>query len=181
MHSGGRLVSTIEPTLQLDVAVLYSDHHGWLYSWLRRKLGDSFVAADLTQDTFLRVWLKSRGDNAFELQEPRAYLTTVARRLVINHYERQSLERAFLDTMEQLPESLAPSVEEQVIVLETLHELDALLSELPAPVRAAFLMSQLEGLTYEQIAVHLKVNVRTITRYMAQGFRQCLRLMLTGD
>ena len=174
-------MSTIEPTLQLDVAEFYSDHHGWLYSWLRRKLGDSFVAADLTQDTFLRVWLKSRADNAFELQEPRAYLTTVARRLVVNYYERQSLERAFLDTMEQLPELLTPSIEEQAIVLETLHELDALLSELPASVRAAFLMSQLEGLTYEQIAVRLKVSVRTITRYMAQGFRQCLRVMLMSD
>lgn len=73
------------------------------------------------------------------------------------------------------------SVEEQVIVLETLHELDVLLAELPSRVRSAFLMSQLEGVTYEEIAARLHVNVRTVTRYMAQGFRQCLRLMLASD
>ncbi|WP_225318915.1 sigma-70 family RNA polymerase sigma factor [Cellvibrio sp. KY-GH-1] len=160
---------------------IYSCHNDWLQRWLRRRLEDKFTAADLAHDTFLRVWLKSRADKAFELQEPRAYLTTVARRLLINHYERQSLERAFTETLAYLLEPLVPSVEEQAVVLETLHELDVLLYELPAPVRSAFLMSQLEGLTYEQIARRLCVNVRTVTRYMAQGFRQCLRLMLTVD
>ena len=48
-------------------------------------------------------------------------------------------------------------------------------------IRSAFLMSQLEGVTYEEIAVRLQVSVRTVTRYMAQGFRQCLRLMLASD
>ncbi len=34
---------------------LYRAHHGWLQSWLSKKLGSSFDAADLAQDTFLRV------------------------------------------------------------------------------------------------------------------------------
>ncbi len=159
----------------------YLNHNDWLQRWLRRRMGDHCTAADLAHDTFLRVWVKSQTDKLPEVHEPRAYLTTIAKRLMINHYERQSLERAFMATLEQLPEPLVPSIEEQVIVLEALHELDVLLSELPPKVRSAFLMSQLEGLTYEDIAVRLQVNVRTVTRYMAQGFRQCLRLMLTSD
>ncbi|WP_439645857.1 sigma factor [Methylobacillus glycogenes] len=34
---------------------LYSNHHGWLYGWLKRKLGDAGDAADLAQDTFVRI------------------------------------------------------------------------------------------------------------------------------
>ena len=158
-----------------QVHTLYSDHHGWLQSWLRRKLGNSFDAADLAQDTFARL-LTAR--NPEVIAQPRAYLTTVARRLMVNHFERQSLERAYLASLALLPEALVPSVEERAILLETLHELDALLDELPPPVRTAFLMSQLEGLSYDEIAARLKLSVRTVTRYMAQGFRQCLRLML---
>ncbi|WP_416390945.1 sigma factor [Alloalcanivorax xenomutans] len=37
------------------VAVLYSDHHGWLLGWLRKKLGCSQHAADMAHDTFVRV------------------------------------------------------------------------------------------------------------------------------
>lgn len=162
---------------QLDA--LYVDHNRWLQGWLRRRLGDASTAADLAQDTFLRVWLKSRSGMLLQIQEPRAYLATIARRLMINHFERQSLEQAFAEALASLPESWVPSLEEQAIVLETLHEIDALLGELPAPVRAAFLMSQLEGLGYEEIATRLHVSVRTVTRYMSQAFRQCLQLMLS--
>ena len=42
----------------------------------------------------------------------------------------------------------------------------------------AYLMSQLEGMSYEDIAAHMQLSVRTVTRYMAQGFRQCLLAML---
>lgn len=167
-----------ESPLQQTAHALYRDHHGWLFGWLRGKLGNSGDAADIAHDTFMRVWIGLRADTVPALREPRAYLTTVARRLVINHYERQSLERAYHASLALIPEALAPSVEERAILLETLHEIDALLDELPARVRTAFLLSQLEGLGYEDIALRLQVSVRTVTRYMAQGFAQCLRLML---
>jgi len=172
-----------ESTPQQQAHALYREHHGWLFSWLRGRLGNSFDAADIAHDTFLRIWSGLRAGALPTLHEPRAYLTTVAKRLVINHHERQSLERAYQASLALLPEALVPealvpSVEERAILLETLHELDALLDELPARVRTAFLLSQLEGLGYDDIAVRLGVSVRTVTRYMAQGFAQCLRLML---
>ena len=33
----------------------YRAHHGWLVHWLQRRLGNAFDAADLMQDTFLRL------------------------------------------------------------------------------------------------------------------------------
>lgn len=38
-----------------QVHVLYTDYHGWLYGWLRRKLGNACDTADIAQDTFMRV------------------------------------------------------------------------------------------------------------------------------
>lgn len=38
-----------------SVQTLYSDHHGWLHAWLRSKLGNAADAADLAQDTFVRL------------------------------------------------------------------------------------------------------------------------------
>ena len=34
---------------------LYASHHGWLRNWLRKRLGNTFDAADLAQDTFIRI------------------------------------------------------------------------------------------------------------------------------
>lgn len=157
---------------------LYTQHNPWLIAWLQRKLGNRSDAADLAQDTFARIWASAKTLSFEDIREPRAYLTTVAKRLLVNHLERQSLESAYLASLHLLPQATVLSAEAQAILLETLQELDALLDALPATVRTVFLMSQLEGLTYEDIASRMQLSVRTVTRYMAQGFRQCLRVML---
>lgn len=37
------------------LAGFYREHHGWLLGWLRRRTHNADCAADLTQDTFLRL------------------------------------------------------------------------------------------------------------------------------
>ena len=152
---------------------LYQQHHGWLYGWLRYKLGNAADAADLAHDTFIRIL--ARRDIA-AISQPRAYLTTVARGILINWYQRQALERAYLDAIALLPEAQAPSCEAQYLILETLHQVDAMLDALPAVVRRAFLLSQLEGLTYDAIAVRLDISLASVKRYMKQAFLACLQL-----
>jgi len=154
------------------IAHLYSQHNGWLLRWLRGKLACADHAADLAQDTFLRL-LTAPADPA-SLREPRAYLTTVAGRLVIDHYRRQSLMQAWHDTLAQLPEQFAPSPEDRLELLQTLERIDRMLDGLGARVRAAFLMAQLDGLTYADIADRLGTSERTIKRYMVQAFERCI-------
>ncbi|MDU1662589.1 MAG: sigma factor-like helix-turn-helix DNA-binding protein, partial [Stenotrophomonas maltophilia] len=63
------------------------------------------------------------------------------------------------------------------VVLETLHEIDAMLDALPPLVKRAFLLSQLNGLKYQDIADQLDVSLITVKRYMKQAFVQCLMLV----
>lgn len=160
------------PAPQDAVHGLYRDHRGWLDGWLRRKVGNACDAADLVQDTFVRV-LRHRAELAM-VREPRAYLTTIAKRLVLNHYRRSSLEQAYQEALAAMPEPLAPSPEQQLLILEALHEIDIALHALPARARQAFLLAQLEHLPYDDIAQRLQVSVRTVQRYIVQGYEQCL-------
>jgi RNA polymerase sigma factor (sigma-70 family) len=162
----------IMQALHDDVHRLYSDHQNWLTGWVRHKVGNAYDAADLVQDTFVRV-LRHRAELA-TLREPRAYLTTIAKRLLLNHYRKQSLERAYQEALAALPEPITASPEQQLLILETLHEIDAALHTLPARARQAFLLVQLEHLTYEQVSERLDVSVRTVQRYVVQGYEQCL-------
>lgn len=151
---------------------LYRDNRGWLESWLRRRMSNGHDAADLSQDTFVRLLASSQ--RIADLQEPRAYLATVGKRLLANFYKRRSLEQAYLDALALLPEDCVPSPEQRWLLLETLQVLDELLDGLPTAVRRAFLWSQLEGLGYHDIAERLQVSERTIKRYMAQAYEHCL-------
>jgi len=153
---------------------MYLAHHGWLQAWLRKKLGNPCDAADLAQDTFIRI-LAAR--NAITIDEPRAYLTTVARGVLINWYKRQALERAYLEALALMPEPEAPSPEQRAIILQTLHEIDAMLDALRPVARKVFLLSQLEGMKYEDIAALTGVSLTSVKRYMRQAFRQCMELV----
>ncbi|MEN0035498.1 MAG: sigma-70 family RNA polymerase sigma factor [Cellvibrio sp.] len=147
---------------------LYRDHHSWLRTWLRRRLGCSDVAADLAQDTFVKL-IEARMS---QLHSPRAFLLTLARRLMISHFRHREVERAWLETIAHLPEDLAPSPETRAIVIETLLEIDALLDGLPPKVKAAFLMARLDGLPYTEIATRLGVTVSSVNQYMARAIRE---------
>lgn len=158
-----------------SIQSLYVEHHNWLVGWLRRRLGNIDHAADIAQDTFVRVLLKS----AIEvIEEPRAYLTVIAKGLVANAHRRDALERTYLETLAMVPEALAPSQEYRAMLLETLFEIDAMLDQLPAKARSTFLLAQLEGLTYAEIAERLDISVRTVKRHMVLGFEQCLMFSL---
>lgn len=157
------------------VAELYIDHHGWLQGWLRRRLGCQQQAADLAQDTFLRI-LGSRQDKLSDLREPRAYLTTIARGLLVDQFRRRELERAWLESLAVEPEATAPSPEQRQLVLEALMEVDRLLDGLSAKARAAWLYSRLDGLTHAEIAERLRVSVPRVRQYLAAVARQCYAL-----
>lgn len=158
-----------------QVRTLYIDHHGWLYGWLRRKLGNTADAADLAHDTFVRI-MGSRRLPAHLGDEPRALLTHVAKGLVIDHWRRQDVERAYLDALALLPEPEVPSPETRLLILEALYRVEAMLRSLPARTRAIFLLAQLEGLTYQQIADELGTSLITVKRHMRTAFGACMAL-----
>lgn len=157
---------------------IYRDHHGWLLNWLWRKLGCRSGAADLAQDTFMRVL---SADAAAGMREPRAYLGRVAHNLLANHWRRLALERDYLAALAAQPELLAPSPEEQAVMLETLFALDRMLQGLPDKARQAFLMAQFEGMPYAEIGARLNVSERMVKKYMAQAMLRCALALSDGE
>jgi RNA polymerase sigma-70 factor (ECF subfamily) len=164
------VVSHPPPPASSSVEGLYLDHRNWLTGWLQRRLGCPHSAADLAQDTFVRL-LSNRQEHA--INEPRAFLTTVAKRVLFNHYRRQDLERAYYQALQQLPEQEVPSEEHRAIILETLMELDRLLDGLPGQVKRAFLLAQVDGLSYGEIAAQLGISLATVKRHLHKAAMRC--------
>lgn len=163
------------PAQRIDT--LYSDHYGWLRRWLHRKLGCTHQAADLAHDTFVRILLHPAPE---PLREPRAYLSAIAHGLVVNHWRRLEIERAYLGALSALPEPLAPSPETRAMTIEALVAVDAMLATLPEKVRRAFLLAQIDGMTYAEIGKELRVSERMVKKYMANAMLNCLIALENG-
>jgi len=166
-------MSVHETDANIALEVLYDTQRGWLHSWLKRSLGCSQQAADLAQDTFVRLLVRNQPISA---RAPRALLAQIARGLVVDHWRRDALQRAYLQTLAQLPESHYPSPAVRHEAMQCLERIAQLLEGLKPAVRDAFLLYQLGGLTHTQIAEQLGVSSRTVERHVAKALLHCYRV-----
>jgi RNA polymerase sigma-19 factor, ECF subfamily len=170
---------TVDAPPQQEVHTLYHAHHAWLVSWLKRRLGCIHHANDLAHDTFLRLITKSL--SIAHLDEPRAFLSTIAHGLMVDQFRRKAIEQAYLQSIMYLPRAMAASPEEELAILETLVQIDQLLNGLKPVVRTVFLLSKLEGQTYSEIAATLGISLRTVEAHMAFALRHVLVKRLTSQ
>lgn len=153
---------------------LYRNHHSWLYQWLKRRLNNSEDAADLAHDTFVRI-IKRQNELYFD--QPRAILTTVAKGILINWYQRKSIEKAYLESLLDRHEYDEITPEQKLAAIESLCLISQLLNQLPERQKKVFVWSQLEGLTQQEIATRLNVSTRTVMRDLVSVLAQCLAIM----
>lgn len=153
-------------------AALFEEHRSALLRYLGKVTGDSALAEDLAQDVFVRVL---RGGGRYEERgKPRAWLFTIARRLLADKERSESRKPP--------PESLEKRSEPAGIPAQDLRTgLDQALRMLPATERDAFLLRELGGLSYAEIATVIGVSepaVRSLLYRARQSLREKLALPL---
>ncbi|MDT4822048.1 putative RNA polymerase sigma factor FecI [compost metagenome] len=155
-----------------SIDALYQGHHQWLLGWLRRRLQCPHHAADIAQDTFIR--LLTAGAYVAPC-EPRAFLATVARRLLIDNGRRQRLEQAYREELELCAAHMeqAPSPEQILQAIQALESLDRALSRMKPRMRETFVLRHLEGLAQDEIARRLGVSVRTVQTDLVEALLIC--------
>lgn len=153
---------------------IYEQHHSWLHGWLKGKLHNACDAADLAHDTFVRI-LGAR--NAAQILEPRDYLATIARGLLVDRYRRRAIEQAYLDTLAARPQPVVVSEEDKALIIETLLAVDKALSSLGPRAQRIFMLSQMDGLSYQQIADQLQVSLTTVKKHMIRAITECSLIM----
>jgi len=139
-----------------------------------RLTGNAADAEDLVQETMLRAYRSweryTRGTNA------KGWLLTILRHLFINEYRRKSRhpETVDVDTIE--PFALFQEVQEddpqgaffdRIVDDEVLRAVD----QLPEAFREAVTLSDVEGLSYEEVAKVLEVPVGTVKSRLYRGRR----------
>jgi len=167
-----------DDTLEHELSAIYLAHQPWLRNWLRKKLGSGQDgSADFAQEAFLRLVARFRRER---VREPRAFLVKVASGLLADHYRRQAVEAAWRQTLALRADDVQASAEDHYRVIEALQQLLHLLERMPARDREIFLMSQIDGLSYPQIAGRLAVTVNVVQKAMTRVLAHCYRLCYDG-
>jgi RNA polymerase sigma factor (sigma-70 family) len=148
----------------VTTAELYRAHAGFLSSVLSRVCGAGPHVDDLVQETFLIA--HRRHETVSTHPQPRAWLYRVAANLVL-HHRRGFARRDRLALRVQSDgddAAAAPTSEELVARKSEAQQLQACIEQLPAPLREAFVLFELEGMSSEAIATLTGSPAGTIRR-----------------
>ncbi len=107
MDSQGSIKNTL-------IAQLFQQNYDWLCKKLSYQTGCSHSAEDLAAEAFLQVWMLP---DPASIRSPRAFLATIAQRLMYESWRRKDLERAYLQILAEAPEAVQPSPHEQWMLI----------------------------------------------------------------
>ena len=156
---------------------LYHRHARKLMGFFYRQTdGDEALAADLTQDAFMRVWTAR---DKYSGASFRAWLLTIAYNLLKNHYRHSEHQRRYEQFAMQTREEAADSNIVEILDGEAMDlALKALLEKMTPGNRLLFSLRFEEELTVPQIALVLAIpegTVKSRLHTLIQSLKQKLR------
>jgi RNA polymerase sigma-70 factor (ECF subfamily) len=155
---------------------LFAAHHGEIYAYLIRMLRDPELAADLTQDAFIKAYRNY--DTLEKPENARAWLYQIAHRVALDHIRRQKIVRFLPWTGES--RGAAPSTERLVMDAHLSSDMQRALERIPERQRAALLLAELHDLTGLELAAALGVS-HVAARALLTRARESLRQALAAE
>jgi RNA polymerase sigma-70 factor (ECF subfamily) len=124
---------------------VWEQYHHRLKAFIRSRVEDDAVADDVLQETFIRVHRHLCCQPDWD--KPAGWFYQIARHLIIDHYRRR---REWLELSDTLPAE--PTLPEDDPEVELALSLKDMIDELPEPYRQALLLTDLQGLSQQELA-----------------------------
>jgi len=157
-----------------SVRVVYQTYGRLVFAIAYRVLGDTGLAEDATQQTFVQAW---RAAGTYDpTRALGAWLTTIAKRVAIDVYRRERRHRNLddLDTSNSGSLiTLPPSVDQIHDVAEVRRALD----KLPAADRDLIRMQHFDELSHAEIAQELEIPLGTVKSRVFRAHRRLADLL----
>ena len=150
---------------------LVASHGDQLRRFLLARVRNIADVPDITQEVYLRMM---RVPNVESVRSPEAYLFTVAQHVVQQHtLKMATLPSAELD---KILNTLAPTAHGdpalELVAAQCLDRLQETLDKLSPKARAVFMLSRRDGLSFDEIAVHLGISKPMVKKYLMKALMQ---------
>jgi len=184
------ILEQVDSRIGLTFEELFERYSSMVSSLAFRILGDQQEALDVSQEVFLTIFRKMdsfRGESSLKTWIYRIAVHRAANRfrwwnrlrrrgtVSLEEHLAKNSEREFSGDLN----SGIQSPEEALLQEEERAGIERLLLQLPVQQRIAVVMRDIEGLSYEEIAESMQINVGTVKSRIARG-RETLKRHLKG-
>ncbi len=153
---------------------LYEELASSLYNFLYYKTGDKYLAEDILQDSFIKLW-----NNLENVEEVKAksYLFTVANNNFLNHVAHKKVVLRYASESKYSYSNETPEYVMEEKQFE--QKLLAAIANLPRKQREVFLLNRIDKMKYKEIADLLNLSVKAVEKRMSAALKH-LRIHIKG-
>ena len=144
-----------------EFKMIFDTYFSGVRNYIYYRSGDSDLATDVAQETFMRLWEKMpRLVNG----NIKALLFKISGDILITHLRKQKVALKFSSRVRN--EELSESPYDLMHYKELLTKYEKALESLPEKQRKVFLLSRMDGMRYFEIADYLGVSLKAVEKRM---------------
>ena len=150
---------------------IYKLYSGKLYNFVMKiSKGDSYWAEEIVQRTFVRLW--EIHDQVNPDKSLISYLCTIAKNLLLNIYQRQTVEYIYAEYVLESAQEYSDNNLDEVLDGKLLEKyIDRLAEELPPSRKKIFIMSKRKNLSNKEIALELNISESTVATQLSLALK----------
>ena len=178
-HEEEVLLSELKTGSEAAFGYFYERYSLQLYRKLLGMVRVDVIAQELLQDLFVRIWEKRA------LIDPersfKAYLYTIAERLVYDHFRKLTREARLERALALGRSELADTTEETVLAREAQSLIDEAIRALPEQQRRVFTLCKIDGKSYEEASALLGISTGTINTHITRATKTIKAHLLASE
>ena len=170
------LESRDRPGRKRFVEQLFERHATALRRFLRGQSVPPEEVDDLLQELFTRLMgvarLEERMTDASG--SVRSFLLTMANNLIVDRQRKRQVRRAYADAQRELErEPLDEHSPERIVAAQLeLEAIRSVILDMPLNWRVALILQRFRNMSYEEIALHMGVQVKQVDNYLVRALRR---------
>jgi RNA polymerase sigma-70 factor (family 1) len=153
---------------------VYTEYREFLYRFFIKHVKIPALAEDFAQDVFIKFW--QRKDHTNSVENIHAWLYTLARNHLTDHYRKLANEKKYQDMVWHEIEQHSNSIMQDIYEKELEEKISSILQALPIRQKEVYKLSRENGMSLEEIANSLDISRNTAKNHLVNA----LKVIRTG-
>jgi RNA polymerase sigma-70 factor (family 1) len=145
---------------------IFLDFRERVYAFVLLMTKDNSAAEELTQEIFVKLWM--RRDTLHEIEHPEGYLFTTARNKTLNYLRKAAHDQRFMKELATRMTAAHNDVEDTLVSREYAQRIQQGIEQLPPQRRLVYQLSRVEGLNHDEIAGRLNISKNTVKNHLVK-------------
>jgi RNA polymerase sigma factor (sigma-70 family) len=160
------------------ISGIFLEHRTFLKKFLAKFLHHEQDIEDVAQEAYLKAY--SAEQNRGEIEQPKAFLFSIAKNLALNELARKSrqMTRTIQEAMPAEMIQSTASAEDEIVAGQSLGLYCDAVATLPENCRRVYLLRKVHGLPHREIAERLGMSRSAVEKHLRTGSQCCRDYML---